>query len=74
MNPESEVGQLPNNSPIVQQEHQSRAGSLDSKAQDTERRLSAPEVQNARDNLLNALPLCPGRHQAGDQWITVVIG
>ncbi|ASI25751.1 conjugal transfer protein TraG N-terminal domain-containing protein [Aeromonas caviae] len=56
MNPESEVGQLPNNSPIVQQEHQSRAGSLDSKAQDTERRLSAPEVQNARDNLLNALP------------------
>ncbi|MBW3762737.1 conjugal transfer protein TraG [Aeromonas veronii] len=55
-NPASEVGQLPNTSPIVQQEHQARSGSLDNKAKDVEKRLSAPEVKKARDNMLNALP------------------
>lgn len=55
-NPESEVGQLPNTSPIVQQDHQARAGALDHKAQDTEQRVSAPEMQKAQDNLMNALP------------------
>lgn len=55
-NPESEVGQLPSASPIIQQDHQARSGSLDHKAQDVEKRRSAPEVQKARDNMLNALP------------------
>ena len=56
INPASEAGQLPTNSPLVQSEHASGTSALNSQAQQTERNVSAPELKKAQDNLMNSLP------------------
>ncbi|EFB1672052.1 conjugal transfer protein TraG N-terminal domain-containing protein [Edwardsiella tarda] len=55
-NPASEAGQLPTNSPLVQNEHAAGTSALQNQAQQTERNVSAPEMKKSQDNLINSLP------------------
>ncbi len=55
-NPSAEIDQLPASSSMVQKEHQSQLADLQTKAQASERQMSAPEEAKARNNLLHALP------------------
>lgn len=55
-NPASEAGQLPTNSPLVQNEHAAGTSALHNLAQQTERNVTAPELKKAQDNLINSLP------------------
>ncbi|MFB2729716.1 conjugal transfer protein TraG N-terminal domain-containing protein [Shewanella mangrovisoli] len=54
--PATEAGQLPTNSPIVQNENATGLTALNDKVQQTERAVSAPELKKAQDNLMNSLP------------------
>lgn len=50
-NPASEAGQLPTNSPLVQNEHAAGTSALHNQAQQTERNVSAPELKKPKITL-----------------------
>lgn len=54
--PAAEAGQLPADSAIVQAENSTGTEALYNKAQQTERDVSAPELNKAQNNLMNSLP------------------
>jgi len=56
VNPASEAGQLGSASSIVSDEHAEKLTKLQSKAHQTERTVSAPELKKAQDNLINSQP------------------
>ncbi|EDL6546864.1 conjugal transfer protein TraG, partial [Salmonella enterica subsp. enterica serovar Typhimurium] len=67
-NPASEAGQLPTNSPLVQNEHAAGTSALHNQAQQTERNVSAPELKKAQDNLMNSLPEMSWSASAWGAW------
>lgn len=67
-NPASEAGQLPTNSPLVQNEHAAGTSALNNQAQQTERNVSAPELKKAQDNLMNSLPEMSWSASAWGAW------
>ncbi len=67
-NPASEAGQLPTNSPLVQNEHAAGTSALHNLAQQTERNVTAPELKKAQDNLINSLPEMSWSASAWGAW------